>query len=61
MKKENESAKEFDMRFENLLEQIPIDISPKDGAILIQYTNTFEGKFGFMLRDKSPKTLVKAQ
>jgi hypothetical protein len=60
-KKENESVKEFDTRFENLLKQIPDDISPKDGVVLLQYTNAFEGKFGFMLRDKSPKTLVEAQ
>jgi hypothetical protein len=56
-KEENESVKEFYTRFENLLKQIPDDISPKDGVILLQYTNAFEGQFGFMLRDKAPKTL----
>lgn len=60
-KKENESVKEFDTRYENLIKQIPNDIFPKDGVVLLQYTNAFEGKFGFMLRDKSPKTLVEAQ
>jgi hypothetical protein len=60
-KKENESVKEFDTRFENLLKQIPDNIIPKDDVILIIYTNYFEGKFGFMLRDKAPKTLVEAQ
>jgi hypothetical protein len=53
---------EFYTRFENLLNQIPEDISLKDGVIvLLQYTKSFEGKFGFMLRDKSPKILVEAQ
>jgi hypothetical protein len=27
----------------------------------LQYTNAFDGKFGFMLRDKFPKTLEEAQ
>jgi hypothetical protein len=56
MKKENKSIKKFDTIFENLLKQIPNDIIPKDGAVL-QYTNAFEGKFGFMLRDKSSRPL----
>jgi hypothetical protein len=47
-RKENESVKEFDTRFENLLKQIPDDISPKEGAAFLQYTNAFEGKFGFI-------------
>jgi hypothetical protein len=62
MKKENESIKEFDTRFKNLLNKIPKDISLKDGVIiLLQYTKSFEGKFRFMLRDKSLKILVEAQ
>jgi hypothetical protein len=60
-KKENETVKEFDARFENLLQQIPDNISPKDDVVLLLYTNAFEGKFGFMLKDKSPKTLGEAQ
>jgi hypothetical protein len=53
---------EFYTRFENLLNQIPEDISLKDGVIvLLQYTKAFEGKLGFMLRDKSPKILVETQ
>jgi len=38
-KKENESVKVIDTRFENLLKQIPGDISPKDVVVLLQYTN----------------------
>jgi hypothetical protein len=50
---------EFYTRFENLLNQIPEDISLKDGVIiLLQYKKSFEGQFGFMLGDKSPKIIV---
>jgi len=60
-KKENETIEEFDARFESLLQQIPDNISPKDDVVLLLYTNSFEGKFGFMLKDKSPKNLREAQ
>jgi hypothetical protein len=60
-KKDNETIREFDQRFGKLVEQIPDDLKPRDGAILLQYTNAFDGKFGFMLRDKFPKTLEEAQ
>jgi hypothetical protein len=42
-KKENESVKEFDTIFENLVKKIPYNISPKEGVVLLQYTNPFEG------------------
>jgi hypothetical protein len=60
-KKENESVKEFDTRFDNLLKNTPIDISPKDGVVLLLYANALEGQFWFMLRDNSPKILVQAE
>jgi hypothetical protein len=60
-KKENESVKEFDTIFDNLLKQIPDDISAKDGVSFLQYAEAFEGKFGSMLRDKSQKNLIEAQ
>jgi hypothetical protein len=57
----NESIKEFDTIFENLLKNIHNEIILKDGAILLQYTNYFEGNFGFVIRNKSLKTLVEAK
>jgi hypothetical protein len=60
-KKDNEIVKEFDARFEKLLQQIPDNLSPKDDVVVLLYTNAFEGQFGFMLKDKSPKTLGEAQ
>jgi hypothetical protein len=60
-KKENEIVKEFDTRFEMLLQQILDNIIPKDDAILLLYVNTYVGQFGFVLKDKFPKTLEEAQ
>jgi hypothetical protein len=39
-KKENQLVNDFDEISENLLKQIPNGISPKDGALLLQYTNS---------------------
>jgi hypothetical protein len=60
-KKENGWVKEFDTGYENLLKKIHYGVIPKDDVILLQYKNDFEGKFIFMLKDKSPKTLVEAK
>jgi hypothetical protein len=60
-KKDNETIREFDERFSNLIKQIPDDLKLRDGSILLQYTNAFDGKFGFMLRDKFPNNLEEAQ
>jgi len=51
--------KQFDQIFDALVKQIPNDLRPRDDAILLQYTNAFYGKFGFMLRDKFPENLEK--
>jgi hypothetical protein len=56
-KKENEMVKDFDERFDRLLRDFPNKLKPSDGAILLHYTNAFEGQFGFVSRDKSPTTL----
>jgi hypothetical protein len=56
-KKENETVKEFDTRFERLLQQIPDNISPKDDVILFLYVNAYVGQFGFMLKDKFQRVL----
>jgi hypothetical protein len=60
-KKENETVREFNIKFQKLLDKIPQDIKPKNKAIPLYYTNAFEGPFGFYLRDKSPSTLKAAQ
>jgi len=60
-KKENEAIREFDQRFGKLVECIPDDLKPRYGDILLQYNNAFDGQFGFILRDKFPKTLEEAQ
>jgi hypothetical protein len=38
-----------------------IRIRPKDDAILLHYTNSYEGHFGLMLRDKFPNDLEATQ
>jgi hypothetical protein len=60
-RKYNEYLKKFDQRFDKLVEQIPDDLKPRDGVILLQYTNAFDGQFGFMLIDKFLKNLKQAK
>jgi len=58
--KENETVKEFYTRVERLLQKIPDNISPKNDVILFLSINAYIGKFGFMLKEKSPKDLQEA-
>jgi hypothetical protein len=60
-KKENETVSEFDTRFDKLYSQIPKDLCPSEAVVCLLYVNAFEGKFGFILRDKKPNTLEKAK
>jgi hypothetical protein len=60
-KKENETVKEFDARFDNLYSQIPKDLCPPEATILLLYLNAFEGQFGFILKEKMPENLAKAK
>jgi hypothetical protein len=60
-KKENETIKEFDTKFEKLLQQIPNDIFPRREHLLFLYTNAFPRNFGFMLKGELPKTLEEAR
>jgi hypothetical protein len=53
-RKDNESMKEFDQRFDKLVEQIPDDLKPRDGAILLQYTNAFDGTIWFHAKRQIP-------
>jgi hypothetical protein len=43
MKKENETLKEFDARFDNLLRKIPKELAPTEATVLLLYINAFEG------------------
>jgi len=60
-KKENETVKEFDTRFERLLQQILDNIIPKKDALLFIYVNDYHGKFGFILKDRHPTSLEEVQ
>lgn len=48
-KKENEKVKEFDDRLKKLVDIVSERIRPKDDAILLHYTNVYEGHFNLML------------
>lgn len=54
---ENETVREFHAKFERLLQQIPKSHHPGGDYLLFLYTKAFSGQFGFMLRDKGPKTI----
>jgi hypothetical protein len=54
-KKENKTVNEFDTRFDNLHSHIPNDLCPPEVVVCLLYVNSFEGKFGFILRDKKPE------
>ena len=57
-KKESETIRQFNLRFQKLVDNFPKDIKPKAGAILLYYINALEGNFGFYFRDKKPKDLM---
>jgi hypothetical protein len=59
-KHEEESVREFNDRFNTLLNQIPSNSLPETN-LLGQYLRSFKGDFQFLLRDKSPEDLRKAQ
>jgi hypothetical protein len=56
-KRENDTAKEFDDKFRKLVHNVTKKIRPSDDALLLHYTNCYDGHFGLMLRDKFPTTL----
>jgi hypothetical protein len=60
-KKENETVDEFDARFDNFLSKIPKYLCPPVAAILLLYLNSFEGNFGFILKEKTPDSLTKSK
>jgi hypothetical protein len=54
-------VKEFDAKFEKLLQQIPSKLHPGKDHLLFLYIKAFPGHFGYLLKDKGPKTLEEAQ
>jgi hypothetical protein len=54
-------VKEFDTRFDKLYNKILIDLRPPTTIICVLSVNSFEGKFGFILKDNTPDTLAKAK
>jgi hypothetical protein len=51
----------FDTKFDKFYSQIPKDLFPYEEVVRLLYVNSFEGKFGFILRDKKPNTLEKSK
>jgi hypothetical protein len=60
-KQHNETLKEFISRFERLYNQIPTDYHPTTSSIRLLYMNSFEGKFRYILKYKSPTSLAEAK
>jgi hypothetical protein len=58
---ENETIKEFDVKFEMFIKQIPNNLLPIKDHLLFLYIKAFPGHFGFIIRDNTPKTLEEAQ
>ena len=56
----NETVKEFQDRFENLLYHIPRSHHPGDKYLVYLYTNALLVHLGFPLSKKDPKTLHEA-
>jgi hypothetical protein len=56
-KEENETMKEFNKRFNDLIHDLPDDIRPPNDAILIYYMGAFSGETYYQLRDKKPSSL----
>jgi hypothetical protein len=60
-KSENEIVEEFNAKFERLLQQIPKSCHPRGDYLLFLYAKEFPGQVGFMLKDKSPRTIQESQ
>jgi hypothetical protein len=57
---ENETVRDFQDRFEDLLYQIPRNHHPEDKYLVYLYTNALLVHLGFLLSKKRPKTLYEA-
>jgi hypothetical protein len=61
VKQENETIREFQSRFETLLQKIPVSHHPTHSFLLFIYTKAFTGQLGYLLRDKNPQMIQEAQ
>ena len=52
---------EFNTKFRRVVADLPNEIKPKDGSILIYYIEYFTGDLRYQLRDKEPTNLKNAQ
>jgi hypothetical protein len=57
-KKENETVKKFNTRFDRLYNQIPTEFYPTASSVCLLYMNAFEGQFCFNLKDKKPTSFA---
>jgi hypothetical protein len=57
---EDETARDFEVRFQMLLYQIPRSYCPEDKYLVYLYTNALLGHLSFLLNKKGPKTLTEA-
>ena len=58
---ENETIKEFNNRFDKIVQGIPQMHQPNEAIILMYYMNAFQGKFIFHLNLDKPKNLEVAK
>lgn len=56
-KNQNESATEFNMRFQKGMHKLFQVMRLDDNVCLTTYFNAFDGKMRYLLRDKEPRTL----
>jgi hypothetical protein len=60
-KHEQELTREFNARFDALVEEFPHYMKPLEVLTLARYLNAFQEQFRFLLKDKCPKTFLEAQ
>jgi hypothetical protein len=60
-KHEQEPVRQFNARFDALVEEFPHNIIPLEWITLVPYLNVFQGKFEFYLKNKYRTTLLKSQ
>jgi hypothetical protein len=60
VKQDNDTVREFHDKFENLMQKIPVSHHPSDSLLLFLYTKAFTEQMGYILRDKTPKTIQEA-
>ncbi|KAH9315955.1 hypothetical protein KI387_024582, partial [Taxus chinensis] len=56
-KNPNEFVHDFNTRFNKTLNRLPIILRPSDVSCLIKYSDAFDKKSTYYLRDKNPGTL----